>query len=42
MLKEIRFNSWICVDLDTARKGPRVDFERCGNYVVEKLQPIYL
>lgn len=42
ILKEIHFNSWICVDLDTARKGPRASYERCGAYVVKKLEPIYL
>jgi inosose dehydratase len=42
ILKEIRFQGWICVDLDTARKGPRVSYERCGKYVVEKLEPIYV
>jgi sugar phosphate isomerase/epimerase len=42
VLKSIKYKGWICVDLDTARKGPRADFERCGNYIVEKLQPIYL
>lgn len=42
VLKSVNYRGWICVDLDTARKGPRADYERCGNYVVEKLQPIYL
>jgi len=42
ILKEIQFKGWICVDLDTARKGPRVSYERCGEYVVKKLEPIYL
>ncbi len=42
ILKSIHFNSWICVDLDTARKGPRVSYERCGAYVVKKLEPIYI
>jgi inosose dehydratase len=42
VLKEIRFKGWICVDLDTARKGPRVSYERSGKYVVEKLEPIYV
>ena len=42
VLKQIRFKGWICVDLDTARKGPRVSYERCGQYVVNKLGPIYL
>ncbi len=42
ILKEIRFEGWNCVDLDTARKGPRVSYERSGAYVVNKLEPIYL
>jgi inosose dehydratase len=42
VLKSIHYKGWICVDLDTARLGPRADYERCGGYVVEKLQPIYL
>jgi hypothetical protein len=42
VLKSIHYKGWICVDLDTARLGPRADYERCGEYVVEKLQPIYV
>ena len=41
ILKEIGYKGWICVDLDTARKGPRISYERCGAYVVNKLEPIY-
>jgi sugar phosphate isomerase/epimerase len=41
VLKSIGFKGWICVDLDTARKGPRASYERCGAYVVSKLEPIY-
>lgn len=42
VLKSINFKGWICVDLDTARQGPRKSYERCGAYVVNKLEPIYL
>lgn len=42
VLKDIQFKGWICVDLDTARKGPRASYERCGAYIVNKLEPIYL
>ena len=42
ILKEIKFKGWICVDLDTARKGPRVSYERSGAYIVKNLEPIYL
>lgn len=41
VLKSINYKGWICVDLDTARKGPRVSYERSGAYVVSKLEPIY-
>ena len=42
VLKSMKFNGWLCVDLDTARQGPRVSYERCGAYVVDKLEPIYV
>ena len=42
VLKSANYNGWICVDLDTARKGPRVSYERCGAYVVSRLEPIYV
>jgi sugar phosphate isomerase/epimerase len=42
VLKSVQYKGWICVDLDTARKGPRASYERCGAYVVDKLEPIYL
>jgi sugar phosphate isomerase/epimerase len=42
VLKEINYRGWICVDLDTARNGPRASYERSGRYVVEKLEPIYV
>jgi len=42
VLKSIAYKGWLCVDLDTARKGPRPSYERCGAYVVNKLQPIYV
>jgi sugar phosphate isomerase/epimerase len=41
VLKSIAFNGWLCSDLDIARKGPRTSYERCGDYVVRKLEPIY-
>ena len=41
-LKRVSYKGWICVDLDIARKGALVSYERCGAYVVNKLQPIYL
>ncbi len=42
ILKQIKYKGWICVDLDRARKGPRTSYERCGAYVVNRLEPIYL
>jgi inosose dehydratase len=41
ILKQIQYKGWICVDLDFTRNGPRSSYERCGKYVVEKLEPIY-
>jgi len=41
ILKTIRYQGWICVDLDIARQGPRASYERSGAYVVDKLEPIY-
>jgi len=41
VLKSMNYKGWICVDLDTARQGPRISYERCGSYVVDKLEPIY-
>jgi len=42
VLKSIAYKGWLCVDLDTARNGPRASYERCGAYVVNKLEPIYV
>jgi sugar phosphate isomerase/epimerase len=42
VLKSVDYQGWICVDLDTARLGPPADFHRCGAYIVNKLEPIYL
>jgi len=41
VLKSVNYKGWICVDLDTARQGPQKSYERCGAYVVNKLEPIY-
>jgi sugar phosphate isomerase/epimerase len=42
ILKGVHYHGWICVDLDTSRLGPLADFQRCGAYIVNKLEPIYL
>jgi sugar phosphate isomerase/epimerase len=41
VLKSMKYRGWICVDLDTARLGPLADYQRCGAYIVKKLEPIY-
>jgi sugar phosphate isomerase/epimerase len=41
ILKSVNFRGWICVDLDSARQGPRVSYARCATYVTTKLEPIY-
>jgi sugar phosphate isomerase/epimerase len=42
VLKSIGFKGWLCVDLDVARNGPRASYERCAQYVVDKLEAIYV
>ena len=41
VLKSIAFKGWLVVDLDIARAGPRASYERCGRYVVDKLERVY-
>jgi len=41
VLKSISYRGWLCVDLDIARQGPRVSYQRCGRYIIDKLEPIY-
>ncbi|HKT13216.1 MAG TPA: TIM barrel protein [Terriglobia bacterium] len=41
VLKSANYRGWICVDLDTARKGPLADYKRCRTYVSKKMEPIY-
>jgi inosose dehydratase len=41
ILQQIGYKGWICVDLDRTRHGPRPSYERCGKYIVERLEPIY-
>jgi sugar phosphate isomerase/epimerase len=41
VLKAMGFKGWLIVDLDIARNGPRSSYERCGEYVVNKLESIY-
>jgi sugar phosphate isomerase/epimerase len=42
VLKSVGYEGWICVDLDSARLGPLADYQRCADYIVSKLQPVYL
>jgi inosose dehydratase len=42
VLKSISYKGWICVDLDRTRNGPRASYERCGRYIVNRLEPIYV
>ncbi len=41
-LKSVSYQGWNCVDLDTARQGPRKSYERCAAYIVQTLEPIYV
>lgn len=42
VLKQIRYKGWNCVDLDRTRKGPLASYVHCGNYIVNRLELIYL
>jgi sugar phosphate isomerase/epimerase len=41
VLRSVAYRGWICVDLDTARRGIRTSYERCGAYITSRLEPIY-
>ena len=41
-LKSIGFKGWLIVDLDIARNGPRASYERCGAYLVDQLESVYV
>ena len=41
ILRKQHYQGWICVDLDIARNGPKASYQRCGHYIVTKLEPIY-
>ena len=41
VLKSVAYKGWICIDLDSARQGPRASYERCGAYITGRLEPIY-
>lgn len=41
ILKQVSYKGWNCVDLDRTRSGPRPSYEHCGQYIVDRLEPIY-
>ena len=41
ILKQRKYRGWICVDLDHVRVSARHSFGRCGQYIRQKLEPIY-
>jgi len=41
VLRSIHFQGWLCVDLDISRRGPLISYQRCGNYIVRTLEPVY-
>ena len=42
ILKDVKYRGWICVDLDSARRGPLISYQRSGTYIGRVLEPIYL
>jgi sugar phosphate isomerase/epimerase len=42
VLKSVQYRGWICVDLDTARDGPRASYRHCDDYITRRLEPIYV
>ena len=42
VLKSISYEGWLCVDLDISRQGPRTSYERCGSYIVNTLEKVYV
>jgi sugar phosphate isomerase/epimerase len=42
VLKSVQYRGWICVDLDTARGGPRASYRHCDDYITRNLEPIYV
>ena len=41
VLRSIQYKGWLCVDLDIARNGPLVSYQRCGAYITKTLEPVY-
>lgn len=42
ILKDVKYRGWICVDLDTVRRGPLFSYQHCDDYITRVLEPIYL
>jgi sugar phosphate isomerase/epimerase len=42
VLRSVNYRGWICVDLDTARKGPLASYQHCDEYITTNLEPIYI
>ena len=42
VLKSVNYKGWICVDLDTARKGPLASYRHADEYITSRLEPIYV
>ena len=40
-LRDVKYRGWICVDLDTVRRGPLISYQRSGAYITRVLEPIY-
>lgn len=42
VLKQIQYKGWNCVDLDRTRNGPLASYQHCGQYIVNRLESIYV
>lgn len=42
VLQSMGYQGWLIVDLDIARQGPLASYQRCGSYVVDALEPVYV
>lgn len=42
ILKQAGYKGWNCVDLDRTRNGPLASYQRCGRYIISRLEPIYV
>jgi inosose dehydratase len=42
VLRSVRYRGWICVDLDTARRGILPSYRHADAYITNRLEPIYV